>query len=277
MVASYLLALREGLEAALVVGISLGVVRRLARPALARTLWFGVAAAVLLSLALAFALHQVGARLEGAAEQVFEGLTMLLAAAVLTWMIFWMQTQGRRFQEGLTADVRRAVSGGQAGAIFSLAFLAVLREGVETALFLTAAAIGSPAVEVLVGGLLGLATAVAVGWVLFVTTVRLDVGKFFAVTGLLLLLFAAGLVGHAVHEFNELGWIPAIVEPVWNTGAILPDGSGIGQLLRALFGYNADPSLTEVLAYAAYLAGVVLTLLRIRRRPRAAAPAEHTA
>ncbi len=266
MIASYLLALREGMEAALIVGIALGVLRRLRRADLIRPLWLGDAGAALLSLILGLALHQVGARLEGAAEEAFEGLTMLLAAVVLTWMIFWMQRQGRLLRGHLEADVQRAAGRGQAWAVFSLAFLAVLREGVETALFLTAAAMGSGSSSAFVGGMLGLATAVVLGWALFATTLQLDVAKFFTVTGALLLLFAAGLVAHGVHELNELGWIPAVIEHVWDTSALLDDTSGVGQVLRALFGYNANPSLTEVLAYAAYLAGVLLALRR-RRQP----------
>ncbi|MEW6568410.1 MAG: FTR1 family protein [Chloroflexota bacterium] len=266
MIASYLLALREGLEASLVVGIALGVLRWLRRPELTRPLWLGVASASLISFILAVVLNQVGAKLEGAAEQAFEGLTMVLAAIVLTWMIFWMQAQGRQLRANLEADVQRAASGGQSWAVFSLAFLAVLREGVETALFLTAAGMQSDAFTAFVGGLLGLATAVLLGWALFAATIRLDLRKFFTLTGGLLLLFAAGLVAHGVHEFNELGWIPSLIEHVWDTGAVLEDSTGLGQVLRALFGYNANPSLTEVLAYVAYLGGILLALWR-RRQP----------
>jgi high-affinity iron transporter len=141
-----------------------------------------------------------------------------------------------------------------------LAFLAVLREGVELALFLTAATFSSSARQVILGALFGLGTAAQLGWSLFATTVRLDLKRFFQVTGILLIFFAAGLVAHSMHEFIELGWVPPVIAHVWNLNHILNDQSTLGQLMAALFGYNGNPSLTEVMVYAAYFAIVVLGL-----------------
>lgn len=264
MLASFLLSLREGLEAALIIGIVLGAVRKLQRPELKTTVWGGALSAAAISLIVALILYSVGASLEGAAEQVFEGITMFLAAGVLTWMIFWMARQARTIQSELEADVRQAVTRTGGRALFLLAFLAVLREGVELALFLTASTFASDAQQTLVGAGLGLAAAIVLGWLLFATTVRLDLRKFFLVTGALLILFAAGLVAHGVHEFNEVGWIPAVVEHVWDTNALLDENSTAGLLLKALFGYNGNPSLTEVLAYIAYFVGIGVGLLRGR-------------
>ena len=273
MLPSFLLALREGLEAALIIGIVLGALRKFNRGDLDRLVWGGAASAVALSVVVAFALQTVGASLEGAAEQIFEGLTMLLAAGVLTWMIFWMQRQARNIKGDLEADVHQATLSTSGKALFSLAFLAVLREGVELALFLTAAGLAAGARQTLAGGLLGLGAAAVLGWLIFSTTVRLNLRNFFQVTSVLLLLFAAGLVAHGVHEFNEVGWIPAIVEPLWDTNPILDENSITGSLLKALFGYNGDPSLTEVLAYLAFLAGIFLGL----RRSATPAPAAQEA
>jgi len=264
MLPSILLAFREGLEAALIVGIVLGALRKLGHPEQSRAVWRGVAVAVVASLAVAIGLNLIGARLEGPAEKAFEGVTMLLAASVLTWMIFWMQAQSRFIRARLEADVRRAIAGSGRG-LFGLAFIAVFREGLETALFLTAAALTTTVWETALGGLLGLAAAITAGWVLFATTVRLNVKRFFQVTGVLLILFAAGLVAHGVHEFNEPGWVPTVIKHVWDTNPILHESSVLGQVLKALFGYNGDPSLTEVLAYGAYYA-VVLLGLRWRGR-----------
>jgi high-affinity iron transporter len=249
-----LLALREGLEAALIVGLTFGVLTRLNRPELRRHVWLGTGVAALLSLAAGFGLHEVGFELEGPAEQAFEGLTMLTAAALLTWMILWMRSHARNLQEHLEADVRRAAAAGQARVVFTLALVAVLREGVELALFLTAATFQSNAATTVAGGLLGLASALLLGWVLYGTSSRLNVRAFFQVTGILLLLFAAGLVAHGAHEIIELGWIPPILDPIWNLSGILHEDSVVGSLLKSLFGYNATPSLTEVLAYVVYLA-----------------------
>jgi len=264
MIAAYLLALREGMEATLIVGVALGALRKARRPELARPIWLGVVLAAAVSLVVGGALALAGGELEGPAEIAFEGITMLLAAGVLTWMVFWMQSQGRMIQANLEIGVQRAAASGQRKALFWLAFLAVLREGIETALFLTAAGLATGFTSTVYGGLLGIATAIALGWALFAATVRLDVRRFFSVTGALILLFAAGLVAHGVHEFNELGWIPAVVEHIWDTNPILDEGSLPGQLLKSLFGYNGNPSLTEALAYLAYLATIVYALARRR-------------
>ena len=262
MITGYVLALREGLEAALILGVALGAVRRVRQPRLTRSVWLGVITAAALSLVLGWALHRAGAGLEGPAEAVFEGAMMLLAAGILTWMIFWMQTQGRRLQTELAAGIQQAAVAGQGWALFSLAFLAVLREGIEAAIFLTAAALTAGASATFLGGLLGLLSAVLLGWALYAATLRLDIRRFFTLTGLLLLFFAAGLVTHGLHEFIELGWLPGLIQHVWSTSRILPEASSFGQVLKALVGYNDSPSLTEALSYFAYIALITLALLR---------------
>ena len=262
MLASLLLSLREGLEAALIIGIVLGALRKMDRTELKPFVWTGTLTAILISAVTAFILYSLGASLEGAAEEIFEGATMLLAAGILTWMIFWMQRQARFIKSELEAGVRRATLRGGKQAVFSIAFLAVVREGVELALFLTAATFTSNAQVTLIGAVIGLAAAGVLGWLVFATTVRLDLRRFFLFTGALLILFAAGLVAHGVHEFNEVGWIPALVDPLWDINPVLPETSTVGQLLASLFGYNGNPSLTEMLAYLAYFAAVSVGLRR---------------
>jgi len=167
--------------------------------------------------------------------------------------------------------VNRATSAGGGRALFGLAFLAVVREGIELALFLTAATFASDAQSTILGTLLGLGVAILLGWGLFASTVRLDLRRFFQVTGFLLILFAAGLVAHGVHEFNEVGWIPSIVEHVWDANPILDENSTLGSLLKALFGYNGNPSLTEVLAYFAYFILIFYSLRGVNRPVKAPA------
>lgn len=268
MISSFLLSLREGLEAALIIGIVIGMLKKLNRTQLSPVVWAGVISAVIASLLAAVTLQLFGATLEGTAEQVFEGSAMLLAAGVLTWMIFWMQRQSHTLRSELEAGVRQAASGAGKQALFSLAFLAVLREGVELALFLSAAAITAGGQATLIGGILGLVLAAVLGWMLFATTMRLDLRRFFQVSSILLLLFAAGLVAHGVHEFNEAGWIPPVVEQLWDINPVLPENSAIGLLLKALFGYNGNPSLTETLAYVLYILGI-LSGLRLGSGQRA--------
>lgn len=274
MIAGFLLALREGLEAALIIGIVIGVIRKVGRTELTVSVWAGAATAVLLSVLGGIGLNAIGARLEGAAEEIFEGFAMLLAAAVLTWMIFWMQRQSSTLRSGLESDVQQAALAGGKRALFFLAFLAVLREGIELALFLTAIIFTAGGPQTLGGALLGLGAAVVLGWLIFASTVKLDVRRFFTVTGGLLLLFAAGLVAHGVHEFNEVGWIPSLVEHVWDINHLLDEKSTAGLFLKALFGYNGNPSLSELIAYVAYLVLVLLGLRRssdLRQRSRLAA------
>lgn len=260
MIVALLLAFREGLEAALILGIVFGVLRRVGRSGQAWIVWLGAGLAGLVSVVVGLALYALGIAFEGKAEEVFEGTAVLLAAGVLTWMIFWMARQGRTAQVQLEQGVRRATIGGGRWALFALAFVAVLREGIELALFLTAAAFTATSGATVIGGLAGLGAAAVAGWVLFSTTRRLDIRAFFRVTSILLILFAAGLVAHGIHEFNEVGWVPPIVEHVWDLNPVLDESSGVGQMLKALFGYNGNPSLTEVMAYAGYWVVVSLAL-----------------
>lgn len=252
MLASFLIGIREGLEAALIVGLVLGALTKLGQEQQKRSVWLGVVVAAFVSLLTAALLGYIGLTLQGAAEEIFEGITMLIAAGVLTWMILWMRRNSHIFQAGLESDVKQAALQGGALPLFSIAFFAVLREGVETALFLSAAALSAGSSQAHIGGLLGIACAILIGWALSASFVRLNLRTFFTATSLLLILFAAGLFAHGVHEFVEVGWLPAIIEPVWDLNPIFSEESLLGSMLKTVFGYNGDPSLMEVLAYVAY-------------------------
>jgi len=261
MLPSLLLTFREGLEAALLVGIMLGYLDKIGRRDRYRVVWMAVGLAALLSLALAVSLHSVGAEFEGRAENFFEGATMLLAVGVLTWMIFWIRHQARYRKNALEAGIHGAIRQRHNWALFSLAFLAVLREGVELALFLTAVDLVSGGLSTLTGGVIGLACAVLAGWAVYTSAARLNVRRFFDVTSVLLLVFAAGLFAHSLLEFQEAGWLPALVEPVWNLEPVLSDTSTVGSLLRVLVGYHDAPSLLEVIGYLGYWV-IVLVMVR---------------
>lgn len=259
MLSSYLLSLREGIEAALIIGILLGAVRLIKRPTLVPVIWLGTLSAIVLSILSAVLLTALGLEMEGAAEAIFEGITMLIAAALLTWMIFWMSGHSRTLKATLESEIHRASQFGER-AIFFVAFIAVLREGIELALFLTASVFVSNAFQTILGAVLGLGTAALLGWSLFASTIRLDLRRFFQVTSFLLVLFAAGLFAHGIHELIEVGWLPAIVEHIWDLSSILSKESIAGQLLSALFGYNPSPDLMEVIAYIAYFAAIGIGL-----------------
>lgn len=253
MISSLVLSLREGLEAALIIGIVLGALTRAGRRDQFRYLWAGVIAAFFISLLSALLLRAVDQELEGTTEQVFEGITMLLAAGVLTWMIFWMGKQSRGMKSELESKVNRAAILGGGAALFFLAFIAVLREGIELALYLTASALASTGLQTLIGTTIGLAAAAVLGYLLYTTTLHLNLQRFFQVTSVILILFAGGLVAHSVAEFNEAGVIPAVINPIWNLSLLLSDQSMAGTVLGTLFGYHASPSLTEALGYCVYI------------------------
>lgn len=266
MLASFFLSLREGLEAALIIGIVFGALRKINRPDLRPVVWKSVIIAVSASILAAVGLNLLGARLEGTAEIIFEGTTMLLAAGLLTWMIFWMRRQSRMLKSKIESKVQRsAQQHGQKG-LFLLVFFSILREGLELALFLLAVRMTSTTVQTLTGVVFGLGAAILLGYLLFATTARLSLGAFFRVTDVLLILFAAGLVAHGVHEFNEIGWIPPIIDSVWDINHLLPESSTLGLLLKALLGYNGNPSLSEVIAYLVYFVALISTM-RLRFQP----------
>lgn len=266
MGAAFVIALREGIEAALIVSIVLAYLKQLGRTDRSRLVWWGTGLAVLLSAALGTLIFAVGADFEGTAEQVFEGLVTLTAVGVLTWMIFWMRRQGARIKSELQHKVDSALMAGGL-ALSALAFFAVLREGVETALFLFAAAEGT-AVEggavgaQLLGAGLGLALAVVLGVLLYRGGIRMNLRTFFKATGAILIVVAAGLFAFSVHELQEAGWFPILEGRAFDLSTTLPDDEGIGAILRGLLGYNADPTVFEVLAWVTYLVIVGVLYLR---------------
>lgn len=269
MGAAFIIALREGIEAALIVSIILAYLRQLERSDRAAMVWWGTAAAVALSAIAGTLIFTAGAEFEGTTEQIFEGLVTLTAVGVLTWMIFWMRRQGARIKGDLHEKVDSAlVTGGVA--LAALAFFAVLREGIETALFLFAAAKGT-AVEAggvqaqMIGAVLGLALAIVLGVLLYRGGVRLNLRSFFRVTGVILIVVAAGLFAYSVHELQEAGWFPVLESRAFDLSASLPDDSGVGAVLRGLVGYNADPTVLEVVAWLAYLIAVGIAYLRPQR------------
>lgn len=284
MLPSFLLSLREGLEAALIIGIVLGALQKIRRTDLAPALWVGTIAALIVSILTAVILTLFSMSLEETAEQIYEGITMLLAAGILTWMIFWMSKQAKNIKTELEEGVNKAAATTGKRAIFGLAFLAVVREGVELALFITAAffaggneSVTANIILTLAGVVLGLGTAVLLGWSLLAATARLNLRRFFQITGYLLILFAAGLVAHGIHEFNEVGWIPSIIEHVWDVNAIVDEKSVFGELLKTLFGYNGNPSLTEIIGYFIYLATAVFFFTRTTVQPAVKATAQPAA
>ncbi len=260
MIASFLITFREALEAALIIGIIAAYITKIGRKDLYRYMYAGIAGAIAASVAVALVFKFVYGGLEGTAEELFEGFAALTAAAVLTYMIFWMAYNSKQIKGELQEKVDVSISKGQMFGIAALSFVAVFREGVETVLFLGTLAIQSP-MDTLIGFAAGLLVVVMLSFIMFKGIFRLELGKFFKYTSILLILFSAGLIATSVHEFNEAGVIPEIIEHVWDINpALNADGTYpplhekglIGGSLKSLIGYNGNPSLTEVIAYIAY-------------------------
>ena len=202
---SFVIVLREGFEATLLIGLILGVLNRTGNREHVRAVWTGVAAAVVTSVVIGAILFAAVGELQGNAEALYEGTAMLLAAAVVTWMVFWMRKQARTLGGHLRSQVTSAVVAGGGLALASVAFIGVAREGLESALFLFAAVSDDGIVATVIGGSLGAVAAVTLGYLFYRGTIRLDLRRFFMVTGVLVIGFAAYLIAGGLHELGEAG------------------------------------------------------------------------
>ena len=270
--ASFLLVFREALEAVLIVGIILGYLRRTGRAALSRYVWIGVGGGVATSIAGALAFEYLANGFEGRAEQLFEGITMLVGAGLLTTAVAWLARAARRTEVERTVEAK--LVGSARSGLALLAGVSVLREGIELAIFLAAAGLGTGTGN-LAGALVGFVAAVALGLLVFTAAIRVNLRAFFAATNVLLVLFAAGLVARGLHELAEAGVLPPIVDPLWDVnpplradGGVpaLHENGAIGSILKGLFGWNGNPSALEVIGWGAYLAaaGAVALARRLR-------------
>ena len=222
-----------------------------------RSVWLGTGLAIAVSVIVGSIIFFAASELEGRGEEIFEGVASLTAAGLLSWMIFWMHRQSANIKGHIHSQIQTALGSGSSLGLIMLSFVAVVREGIETALFLFAAtAEGSPGLYAF-GGILGLGIAMAIGIGIYRGASRLNLRSFFTVTSLLLILFGAGLLVHGIGELQEAGAIPPLVERVWDSGRLLPEESTFGRFLTATLGYRASPSLVEVIAYFSYL-GVAL-------------------
>jgi high-affinity iron transporter len=276
MLTALLIMLREGFEAALVVAIVYAYVLRIGRRDLTGAMWRGVLAAAALSAAMGVGIHLTVESLEGQARLLAFAAVSLLAVCVLTWMIFWMRRQSYRIKGDLQRNVDDALGGGGNVrlAIAAVVFLAVAREGLEAALFLIAAATAERGADVLVGGLVGLAVAAALGWLVVLGGRRLPMRQFFTVTGLVLLLFAAGLVSRTVLYLQSAGELGTAWNNVYDLTGYpwLTVSTETGRFLGAMLGWDPRPSIEQVGAYLAFLGTVGWLFLRPPRSARQQPP-----
>ncbi len=259
MLAAFLLVLREGFEATLLVAIVLAYLVKIGRSVDTRGVWYGIAAAAGLSAMVGMVMFATASSLAGDRGEIFKGVTMWIAVAVLTYMVLWMRRQSRTVAADLRRGIDEAVKKGSSVlALATLAFVMVFREGLETTLFMFGVTQASSPLQVLVGGTLGLIGAVGLGYAVYVGGLRLNLGAFFKATGLLLLVVAAGLFAHGMAMLESASLIPSFFYPLWDLSgvAILTHHSILGQFLIAFFGWDPKPDLLEFGVWLGYIAVV---------------------
>jgi high-affinity iron transporter len=266
----FVLFLREGLEASLIVSILLATLRQLGQMQYARAVWSGVVLAILGALGAAAVIYATIRQYPDTTGQtVFETATYLVAVVLLTYMTFWMQRHSRSLKSEIAA---KASSAGSGFAFGLLAFSMVGREGLESAVFTLAFAFQTNGLLLLAGALLGAAAAVALCVGIYRLGYRLDFRVFFRVMGILLIIFAAGLLGDAVQNLQALGWLRVGTLQLWNTSHILSEDSPFGDLMHSLIGYAETPTVLQALAYATYVAIAGGLFWRLTRKPPQLAP-----
>ena len=250
MASSFLLAFREGIEAALIVSILLGTLVKFDKKELIGKVWLGVLAAVIGCAVAVAALTILGIQLSEEYEPIYEGVLLAVSAGLLTWVILWISNSGKTLKEEITKTAQNNSAG---TGIFSLAFFAIFREGLELALFLAAINATTEVTATLSGTFAGLVLAVMVGWLLYRGTIQFNLRNFFSITNSLLVLMAAGMAAMAIHEFAEAGLFPWFSSTAWDLSWLVSKQSTLGLLLKAMFGFNPAPSAAEVAVYIAYL------------------------
>ena len=269
MLSTFIIALREGLEASLIVGILVAYLVKTGRKALLAPLWAGVAVAVLVSLATGAFLTITSTELSPRGEEFFAGTTSFLAVGFVTWMVFWMKRTARHLKGQLEGQMSTAVLAGPL-ALAAAAFFAVVREGLETSLFIYAnfkTVSSTPSATV--GLFLGLGLAIALGYLIYRSSIKINLSKFFNYTGIALVVVAAGVLSYGIHEYQELGWLPGADFFLWDVTSVIAKESLLGGILAGTIGFDTTMSLLQFVFWAAYLA----TVLALYLKPAASKPA----
>ena len=257
MLFSLLVTLREGIEIALVVTILLGYLRKIEQKRHFREIWIGVAAAAALSLVFGAALEVTSRELSGRVLESFEGFTMLFAVVVLTWMVFWMKRQSAGISHDLRHQIDSALSGGSVAALALLAFSAVAREGFETTLFLFAGSTNASDTQFALGGVIGFVLAAGAGVVIYYGAAKLPLKQFFLVSGIVVIVLAAGLLSNGLNALQKAAIINDLGSRPWDFEASLSMTSTVGKFLHTVLGYDAAPAIAQIVLYWGYIAVVL--------------------
>ncbi|MGW2825549.1 iron uptake transporter permease EfeU [Streptomyces sp. NPDC001443] len=254
MFSNYLIGLREGLEASLVVCILIAYLVKTGRRDALRPIWIGIGIAVAIAMGFGCVLEFGSQELTFEAQEALGGSLSIIAVGLVTWMVFWMRRTARHLKSELHGKLDAALAMGT-GALVATAFLAVGREGLETALFVWAsvhaASDGTP--RPLVGVALGLATAVLLGWLFYRGALKINLAKFFTWTGGMLVVVAAGVLAYGVHDLQEANWLPGIRDLAFDISDTVDPGSWYGTLLKGVFNFQPDPTVFQVTVWLLYL------------------------
>jgi len=253
MSSSFIITLREGLEAGLIVAIILAYLKASGQRPHFRTVLISALAAVAVSLTVGAAIFAVAGEFEGRTAEAFEGSAMLIAVGVLSWMVVWMKRQSAGIKKTLETDIAQAIGVGSAFALAMIPFTAILREGLETAVFLFAATRTATPLESTMGASAGILAAVALTWGIYTGGYRVNLRVFFNVTGVLLIILAAGLLVNGLKDLHEAGVVSNLGPHAWDTYGTLADNSQIGKFLSTILGYDSSPYIGLVIAHIAYL------------------------
>jgi high-affinity iron transporter len=275
VLATLVIFLREGIEASMIVAILLAYLNRLGRRDHFRDVFVGVGAALVLATAGGAAAYLTIRSYDGSRVQtIFETVTYLIAASVLTYMTFWMRSHARSLSKELRSKAEAALDGKARWGLGLLAFQAVGREGLETVVFTLAIIFSTSTASALTGAAIGLAVSLCIAFVIYRLGHKLNLSRFFTVIGVLLMVFAAGLLADTIQNLQELGWLRVLDLPLWHSGWLLSEDSSFGDVLHSFFGYSDSPTPLQLLVYLAYLATVVAVYLGLRAgfRSRRKAP-----
>ncbi|OEU99584.1 MULTISPECIES: iron uptake transporter permease EfeU [Streptomyces] len=277
MLGNYLIGLREGLEASLVVCILVAYLVKTGRRDALRPVWLGIAAACAISLGFGAALEFGSQELTFEAQEALGGSLSILAVGLVTWMVFWMRRTARHLKSELHGKLDAALQMGT-GALVATALLAVGREGLETALFVWASvrASGEGSATPLVGVLLGLATAVVLGWLFYRGALRINLARFFTWTGAMLVVVAAGVLAYGVHDLQEARFLGGLSTKAFDISSAVPPDSWYGTLLKGVFNFQPDPTVLQLVVWVLYL-GVTMTFFLAPRRDASARKPSPTA
>jgi high-affinity iron transporter len=274
VVATFVIFLREGIEASMIVAILLAYLDRIGQRRHFVDVLSGVGVALLLAGGGGVAVYYTIRDWAGTrAQTIFETATYLLAAVVLTYMTFWMRNHARTFGAELTSKTEAAMSSGARRGLFLLAFQAVGREGIETVVFTLAIVFSTTAKGAVLGAAAGLVLALGCAFVIYRLGKRVNVAAFFKVVGALLMVFAAGLLVDAVENLQQLGWLPFLTHPLWDSGRLLSEDSSFGDVIHSFFGYVSRPTPLEIAVWVIYATVAVTAFLGLwhRRGPRSPA------